>query len=166
MEGFGSAWVGNTQMEAPIKTRRRPGTCFPDNAYETASGTLEKTTPLSRLGQRRHLHPVSIFSKGFRAKHSARQHCHSPACVECAAASRFVMVPRYANQIFHKTFVLFTSIKSQVCNRLVPDIAWLYATKYLDCERVSARTKCRGADITAPIRLLDTIGGLIRCGGR
>jgi len=25
MEGFGSAWVGNTHMEAPNETRRRPG---------------------------------------------------------------------------------------------------------------------------------------------
>src|SRR5215467_8242428 len=112
-------------MEAPIKTRRRPGTCFlRRGTRDSHTRSRKDDTVVSTDGQRRHSSHFQ-FSRGVRAKHSARRHCHSPACVKCPAASRFVMVPRYANQIFHTTFVLFNSIKSQVRNRLVPDTAWL-----------------------------------------
>jgi hypothetical protein len=43
MEGFGSARVGNTQMEAPNETRRRPWLLFPWARHgEIALRTLEK----------------------------------------------------------------------------------------------------------------------------
>src|SRR5215467_4595896 len=99
-------------MEAPIKTRRRPGTCFlRRGTRDSHTRSRKDDAVVSTDGQRRHSSHSFNFLEGFvRAKHSARRHCHSPACVDCPAASRFVMVPRYANQIFHTTFVLFTSI--------------------------------------------------------